>query len=216
MSMQIDQIVAHLRDNDPVVRRSAIQAIEKEWETGIAEPLLSALEDEDMYVRMRSAELLGKMREKRAVVPLRRALEDREFYVRVKAARSLGIIGDVQAVESLIEALDDKESAVRWEAAWALGEIGDRNALPHLMIHASWLRERAASVRTVCRQAIEKIEVTTREMKSLPRPSASPIYPLDTLPIPAGGSQPEDSNLPRPANLPGENADTSTSDSGSH
>ncbi len=91
----VKPLIAALKDNHPLVRRQAAEALGRIKDSRAVEPLVSALKDEDATVRGYAAEALGEIRDECAIEPLRAALEDEDRDVRKRAKQALmRIIGE--------------------------------------------------------------------------------------------------------------------------
>jgi len=103
----VHDLITALKDEDWIVRASAVEAIGKiaekhpeyDWEA-VVPNLITALKDKDSDVRKKAVEALGKIAEKHP-----------EYDWEI-------------VVPDLITALKDEDWHVRWRAAWALEEIG--------------------------------------------------------------------------------------------
>jgi len=157
----IEPLVVVLKDNDPLVRNAAVEALgelEDKRATGSllalvrdkessvlaigslgkikdeksVEPLILLLQEKDPNIRNAAVKALGEIKDKRAVEPLIALLKDKKSDTFVIEA--LGTIKDKRAAEYLIQLLNKKneELVVAW-SAWALGEINDPAAAKPLV-----------------------------------------------------------------------------------
>jgi HEAT repeat protein len=131
-------LVAALKDEDPLVRKVAIDSLGRVRGAPIAAvpALIGLLQTSD---RLYVVQTLGAFRgeAKDAVVALEPLLTDKDLEVRWNTAWTLGKIGPAakNAVPALIRALKDPEGKVREHAAEAVGDIGPeaKEAVPALV-----------------------------------------------------------------------------------
>lgn len=152
----VKPLIAALKDNNPLVRRHAAEALGEIKDPRAVEPLIAALKDTDSLIRRHAVKALGKIRDLRAIKPLIAVLnEDRESHVRMSAAEALGWIEEPGAVEPLVSALEDEHWNVRSRAAKALGRIKDPRAVEPLV---SALKDEDATVRGYAADALGEIK----------------------------------------------------------
>jgi HEAT repeat protein len=152
----VNPLVAALKDNHPLVRRHAAEALGEIKDPRAVEPLIAALKDSDSLIRRHVVEALGKIGDLRAIKPLIAVLnEDRESHVRMSAAEALGRIGEPSVAEALISALKDKHWSVRSCSAKVLGKIKDPLAVEPLV---SALKDEDATVRGYAADALGEIK----------------------------------------------------------
>jgi hypothetical protein len=153
----VKSLIADLKDNDPLVRSNAVQALGAIKDSRAVEPLISALNDKDPLIQRQAVKALGRINDLRAVESLIGVLEDREKkpHVRMSAAEALGKIGDSSAVEPLVAALNDQYWDVRSHAAEALGRIRDPSAVKPLI---EALKDQDATVRGNAVDGLAKIK----------------------------------------------------------
>ncbi|NVM21382.1 MAG: HEAT repeat domain-containing protein [Desulfobacterales bacterium] len=130
-----EHLIAALKDNDPLVRRHAAQALGEIKEPRAVKPLVAALKDTNSLIRRHAVKALGKIKDPRAVKPLIAVLNDKDAapHIRAAAAEALGWFKEPRVVESLVSALKDEHWNVRSRAARALGRIKDPRAVEHLV-----------------------------------------------------------------------------------
>jgi hypothetical protein len=128
-----DKLIQQLKDNDPYIRKMAIQELGNKGKRKAVGPLIGCLKDEDDNVRGLVAEALGKIGDTSAVVPLIESLNDKYSGYKCDVVEALGKIGDKRAVEPLIVCLEDEYPSVRRFAASSLGKIGDPKAIEFLI-----------------------------------------------------------------------------------
>lgn len=154
----VEPLIAALRDNHPLVRRHAAEALGEIKDPRAVEPLIAALKDTDSLIRRHVVEALGKIADLRAIKPLIAVLrEGKESHVRMSAAEALGGIEGPSVVEPLISALKDEHWNVRSCSAKALGRIRDPRAMAPLV---SALRDEDATVRGYAADALGEIKDT--------------------------------------------------------
>jgi HEAT repeat protein len=95
-----------VKDEDPMVRKAAVNALASLKSGGGTAPLVMALVDEDADVRIAAAESLGELGGEEVLPPLLLALNDEDPWVRCAALKSLGRVGLGNAKEAVIEVLD--------------------------------------------------------------------------------------------------------------
>ncbi len=150
------------KDDNPRVRRRAIEALGKLGDKSAIPVLTAALQDGDRFVRRDAARALGQLGDKTAVPALSALLKDPEGFVRRDAARALGEIGDTSAIPGLQQLaeesaeaysadaplLPEEMSPAAREACFALGKLGGDTAVPALAMvlkhTTSAVRARAA------------------------------------------------------------------------
>lgn len=152
----VKPLIADLKDNDPLVRSNAVQALGVIKDPRAVEPLIVVLNDKDPLIQRQAVKALGRINDLRALEPLIGVLEDREKkpYVRMSAAEALGRMGDSSAVEPLVAALNDQYWDVRGHAAEALGRIRDPSAVEPLI---AALKDQDATVRGNAVDGLAKI-----------------------------------------------------------
>ena len=152
----VKSLIVDLKDNDPLVRSNAVQALGAIKDPRAVKPLVAVLNDKDPLIQRQAVKALGRINDLRAVEPLIGVLDDREKkpYVRMSAAEALGSMGDSRAVEPLVAALYDPHWEVRGYAAEALGRIGDPNAVEPLI---AALKDQDATVRGNAADGLAKI-----------------------------------------------------------
>jgi HEAT repeat protein len=151
----VQQLLASLGDQDPLVRWQAGMALERTaealrqqarrgaptWDrqapeltfSGLLMLLRASLQDPDPQRRAATADALALWDHEMVITFLMQALTDAEPVVRTSVARALGQLGDKTALGALCAALSDPSLWVRRAAADALGAIGDVEAVPALV-----------------------------------------------------------------------------------
>ncbi len=104
-----EQLVSNLKDNNPKIRREAVDRLGDIGDKEAVEHLIPLLKDNDEYVRQAAARSLGMLKDKKAVEPLIDTLKDRDEYVRAYSAWALGEIKDTKAIEHLIHSLQEEK-----------------------------------------------------------------------------------------------------------
>lgn len=152
----VKPLIADLKDNDPLVRSNAVQALGVIKDPRAVEPLIAVLNDKDPLIQRQAVKALGRINDLRALEPLIGVLENREKkpHVRMSAAEALGRMGDSRAVEPLVAALNDQYWDVRGHAAEALGRIRDPSAVEPLI---AALKDQDATVRGNAVDGLAKI-----------------------------------------------------------
>ena len=176
-SKAIDPLVTVLEEENPWVRRAAIEALGKIGGVGVVALLVELLNDSD--VRRAAIEALGQTGDSSAVAPVVESLRDpdlrivaiealcrigdpavaflieaiKDFNVRRVAVGALGQIGDY-AVAPLIEALREENPWVRMAAVEALGQTGNSSAVAPLV---EALRDEEPSIRSTAIKSLGEI-----------------------------------------------------------
>ncbi len=121
-----------LKNNDPDVRKFAIDVLGDIQDRRAVPDLIDAVRDGDENVRVAAAEALGKIRDGRAVDVLVSCLSaSTQGWLDYAAAEALGEIGDERALGPLLAALD--RSSLREPVLESLGKIGNAATLAPLI-----------------------------------------------------------------------------------
>ncbi len=150
----LQNLIKKLQDEDPSVRRKAIETILITEYRGqeLVDPLIGALKDENHNIRASAAKILGEIRDPKAVDPLIATIKDDYMEVRLSTIRALGLIGDKKAVDPIIGSLQDTQSEVVREAISALQYFKDERAvtpLAKLAVESDEFLTRSASIRAL-------------------------------------------------------------------
>jgi len=94
----VEPLIAALKDQDPLVRIQAADALGQIKDVRAVEPLIGALKDRNPIVRMQIADALGQIKDVRGIEPLITALKDEDPLVRERVVDALEKIKDVHAV----------------------------------------------------------------------------------------------------------------------
>lgn len=146
----VPALVRALSDENPFVRRSAVNALGDIGDPRATDPLRHILDDSVEHVRKSAEAVLGlrpRVRsgidtpesgecprlEKEALSELTAALADPDARARQRAALALGNVCEPGAAEALVGALDDSSKNVRQAATYALGRTGVPTALDPLI-----------------------------------------------------------------------------------
>jgi HEAT repeat protein len=119
-------------DSSPVVRKAAVQALERMNSEGPKQELADALGDSDASVRLaavHAATRVNVFTNVQAIAPL---VADDEPTVRAAAAAALGTMRVKDAVdllEMLASVENESDPSVRKAAIWSLGQLRDGSAL---------------------------------------------------------------------------------------
>ncbi len=132
-------ILSALKDEDPEVRKAAINTLATLNIKDREEHIISALTDEDGGVRSAAVKTLGKIGYKEAIEPLTLCLHDNDLWVRCDAIESLGRIGGREVIEELkATIMENDEGIIIIKAIEALKELDPQgsydlfiNALTH-------------------------------------------------------------------------------------
>ncbi len=163
------ELMLVIHDPDPIVRRWAIYALEKQdVEPRTCATLEGFLADDDAHIRAVAAEALGKLSCRNASKSLIHALRDDDVHVVINATRALGEIVAKDAVQPIGDLLRSHKSLeVRAAAAEALEKIGDKNGRDALMqgLLDTSVLVRANSVRALATCMGEKSEMFVDEAR---------------------------------------------------
>jgi HEAT repeat protein len=118
------QLNLALTDEDPAVRKYAIEMLAGIGGEEALSALVSALWDSAHLVREEAAHAIGEIGGTTAVQYLRLAMADQNNGVREAAVAALFDIGSAETTQLLGAALYDPNTSVREEAVYALGDIG--------------------------------------------------------------------------------------------
>jgi HEAT repeat protein len=129
----VTALVEALKDDAPLVRRAAVEALAELKGVHAIQWLAEMLRDEKIGVREATVRTLGKLGDARTIPSLIEALKDSSREVRLAAVEALQKFQDERVVAALMEALKDRSKVVRIAAARALGNLGDRRAVLSLL-----------------------------------------------------------------------------------
>ena len=190
------------------------------------ETLCAALGDKDLNVRLAAAEALGRIGDERAVQPLLKAMQTcfvgqsarKQLVVGlvviplfvVAGFMGLAAVGAAGAFGGLGSFIYHYYNGRRQISkfcqaiATALSQIAERNPSPELRVILPDLKAIAADVlqqdrqtRAASRQAAQRIEALTEQLKNLPLPASAPPPDAATLPRIADAPAPNVETLPR-------------------
>ena len=156
----IDLLISALkRDDAPVVRAAAANALGSIGDRQAVRPLIDALRDECLWVQRAAGHALGQIAAPESVDALRDALSDAESLVRASVAAALGHISTTKVRRTLVECLQDEDPAVRWYAARSLANVGEvENIVPLEALLEDEAVLFGRSIGEMARSAIEAIE----------------------------------------------------------
>jgi HEAT repeat protein/tRNA A-37 threonylcarbamoyl transferase component Bud32 len=174
--IEIEQVVALLRDPEIDVQNKAIDVVIRANDPETIKYLIPVLKDENEYARRAAVEVLNEIGNAKSVKDLLEAVADDDWWVRSRAADALGKIGGPKVVEAVLQLVGDPDEDVRRAAVEILNQTKDDRAVGHLIEATKdkdwWVSERAVdalaeigSKRAVPR-LIEMLETTPA--KSLP------------------------------------------------
>lgn len=134
-----DDVVAHLGDEDPKVRATALSVAAKLGAAGVDDAITRALADDAMHVRHAALRAIASVARVKGAAPaaLAKAAAERlraeDWRDRQAAARALAQLGKQADVDALIAALADDNGYVRTAAAQAVGELRAARAVDALL-----------------------------------------------------------------------------------
>ncbi len=116
-----------LKDEEPIVRAAAAEALGDLRALEALAPLLVAVEDEDGSVREQAIVALGELRDPRATVRLQRALKDPRPEVRFQAVMAYPRVtaSHADAMSALVRATSDEDELVAHIAFRMAEELAD-------------------------------------------------------------------------------------------
>lgn len=125
-------------DPDPLVRASAIRALNVARDAGATELFIKALADPDVQVRLEGAKALTNIPDPNATDALLRMLAapDEDQDVRVAAAAALKFYPRRDVARSLVAALDERAFGIAWQARSSLKRI---TGVDYAYDDAAWL-----------------------------------------------------------------------------
>jgi HEAT repeat protein len=101
-----ERLIQELKDENPIVRSKAAEALGDIKDSRAVEPLIAALKDKNKDVRFSSAGALGKIKDPRAIKPLIASLKDENLEIIAGAYTFFIKRGDSGSESLLIKALD--------------------------------------------------------------------------------------------------------------
>ncbi|HET9869289.1 MAG TPA: HEAT repeat domain-containing protein, partial [bacterium] len=119
-------------DDDPLVRKLALEGMRATGDRRILPPAQKALGDRHPDVRQAALEILAQFPDPSHRPFLLGALTDPEEDLAERSARLLGETGDPRSVPELLGLLEDLRPQVRARAASVLGRLGDPSVIPAL------------------------------------------------------------------------------------
>jgi HEAT repeat protein len=149
----LQTLIEQLHHPDKNVRSSAVFALEKLDDVGVADALIQALSTEpDFYVREDLTWALVRIGEP-AFQKLVAVLGDPQAAGRPYIAHTLSKMRDARTVDALLAVLHDSDIAVVRKAVFALGQIGEARAISAIVMLLGCEDE---ELQTVLTQALEK------------------------------------------------------------
>ncbi len=131
--MKPDELVAHLDDARPAVRRRAIEALAAAGAKAVPALAQVIAESRRNEGRRNATWAATRIDHASARAAVRGALSDSNETVRQAALHSVGLWRDRAALPALLRVLRGESAHNRRAAAEALGRIGDRSAVPALL-----------------------------------------------------------------------------------
>ncbi|MGR3318543.1 MAG: HEAT repeat domain-containing protein [Candidatus Anammoxibacter sp.] len=115
-----DQLYPLLKDNDPLVKSSAITIMGSIRHKFITKELSEALNDQSAQVRKASIDVIAKTKNGGLVDDLITALHDNDRFVQIAAANALSKLDDPRIIEPLIVAIQSADERIRYKAVEGL------------------------------------------------------------------------------------------------
>jgi HEAT repeat protein len=122
-----------VRDSDPSIRQTALEALAAHPINPSLPAVLAALDDDNREVRLRAVQLAGSSGEPRAVPPLLERLDDVDRQVRLQAIAALASIHDLRAAPAFLRLTGEGTLEQRIAAIDALGTLPALTAAPILI-----------------------------------------------------------------------------------
>ncbi len=149
------QLLAGLKDSDPLKRRASCVALAARRDSADASAVKELIGDPDPKVRAAALSALRSIEGIQATETLLQALRsDPDKEVRWRAASELEVLKNPKTVPGLLDALKDPSPLVRVGAAEALKALADRSSIAPLVFA---LKERDAGIRRAAAEALGKI-----------------------------------------------------------
>ena len=123
------QLLAVLKDEDPLARQFAAKALGNWGTTDAVKPLIAALDDKQFGPRMTAIESLGTLKDSRGIDALARMVAQRKDHFLAGNALKAG--GDA-AEEATLKLLKDTNAEVRREACQILKAVGSKKSVAAL------------------------------------------------------------------------------------
>jgi HEAT repeat protein len=148
-------LISFLKEENPLIRKNSLKALEKIIELKNIKYVLVTLNDQDLDVRKESIRVLGNIGSKRAISPLSELLKDNDTKIRNLAKNALyKIIKKSKSNDVLYDILKGKNIYARREAIKLLGMLKDENAIDTLI---KTFNSTVASIRRASYRAILQI-----------------------------------------------------------
>jgi HEAT repeat protein len=125
----MERLSLMMKDEDVVVRKTAVSALADLKNSSSSGHLLMALVDEDPEVRIAAASALGDTAGENAIDSLLLLLKDEDTWVQCAALKSLGRLKGEKAAQAVESMFADATGAVMIAALEAIGSIGGGRAL---------------------------------------------------------------------------------------
>jgi HEAT repeat protein len=122
-----------VRDSEPTIRHSALEALAAHPIGPSLQTLLAALDDDNREVRLRAVQLAGSSGDSRAAPPLLERLDDVDRQVRLQAIAALASLHDLSAVPAFLRLTGEGTLEQRIAAIDALGTLAASAAAPALI-----------------------------------------------------------------------------------
>lgn len=150
-NLAVEPLISRLNDENPTLRRIAIEALGKIGDVRVVESLLIRLNDEAPAVREATALALGTLKDERAIEPLIERLSDESVPVQSAAISALGFFKGRKVETTIISRLDSPDFRIRNAAIKALSII-DLNRFIDYVI--AGLEDESKSVRLTAVQQL--------------------------------------------------------------
>jgi HEAT repeat protein len=123
-----DRLSLLIKDEDPMVRKTAVQALGELKSPASVGHLVMALVDEESEVRIAAANALGDTGGHEVLAPLLLALKDNDPWVKCAAMKSLGRAGTEEALSAIAETMEKADGLIMISALESVAAIGGGRA----------------------------------------------------------------------------------------
>lgn len=121
------------KDNEPEVRKAAMNALATLGHRSVVKPLVAGLTDKDEEVRFAAVRGLAENPDQRAAPFLVKQLQDPSRDIRIECIHALGLCGEAEHATVLTAWLECGDTEAELAAVEAVARLGDRTALPRLL-----------------------------------------------------------------------------------
>jgi HEAT repeat protein len=156
----LPSLTGALKDNRPLVRQLAAEALGDIGSKQAVQPLLDLVASDSSGARAEAVEALGKIGDPSAIPAILGATRTGSMAVRKRGVAALARFRDPRAVDALVASLNDRDEEVRQSAASGLAEVGDARVISPLEKVAD--ADPSSDVRAAAATAIQRIRAQSR------------------------------------------------------